>query len=83
MPEPRMWFHPLAQDVKCPACGGGLTFVRVRGYGDLYRCSGGFCKCHVMHYRNKAVKTCGWALLYYYGSLGMWVACGERPAEKE
>jgi hypothetical protein len=36
-----------------------------------------------MHYRNPATKTCGWALLYNYASLGMWVACGVPAAEKE
>ena len=37
-----MRFHPLASDVKCPACGADLTFVRVRGgYGDLYQCASG------------------------------------------
>lgn len=82
MPEP-MLLHPLAPDVKCPACGAALAFLRVRGYGDLYRCSGGSCSCYVMHYRNKAVKTCGFALLYNYGSLGVWVACGEQPVAKE
>ena len=84
MPELPMRLHPLAPDVRCPACGAGLTFVQVRGYGDLYQCSGGSCRCQVMHYRNPAAtKTCGWALLYGHGSLGMWVACGVPAAEKE
>jgi hypothetical protein len=76
-----MRFHPLA--VKCPACGaGGLTFVRVRAQGDLYQCaSGGPCKCHVIHYRSKITKTCGYAVIYYYG-FGEWTACAE-PAAKE
>jgi hypothetical protein len=72
--------HPLAADVKCPACGSALAFIRVRGYGDLYQCSGGSCGCQVMHYRNQATKTCGWALLYSHGSLGMWIACGVPTA---
>ena len=41
MPAPRMRFHPLAPEAKCPACGASLTFVRVRGYGDLYSCASG------------------------------------------
>jgi hypothetical protein len=82
MPEP-MLLPPLAPDVKCPACGADLTFIRVRGWGDLYQCSGGPCKCRVMHYRNQATKTCGWALLYNHSSLGMWFACGETAVKGE
>jgi hypothetical protein len=78
-----MLLHPLAPEVKCPACCSGLTFIRVRVYGDLYQFSGGSCGCQVMHYRNPATKTCGWALLYSQGSLGMWVACGVPAAEKD
>jgi hypothetical protein len=78
-----MLLHPLAPDVRCPACGADLRFIRARVYGDLYECSRGPCKCRVMHYRNPATKTCGWALLYNYASLGMWVACGVPAAEKE
>ena len=84
MPERSiMLLHPLAPDVRCPACGAPLTFIRVRRYGDLYECSGGPCKCRVMHYRNQATKTCGWALLYDHASDGMWVACGVPAAAKE
>lgn len=81
MPELPMRFHALAPKVKCPACGAGLTFIRVRGYGDLYQCaSGGPCKCRVMHSQNKAAKACGCAVLIFsYGTLGKWTACGERP----
>ena len=69
MPELPMRFHLLAPDVKCPTCGADLTFVRVRGYGDLYQCaSGGPCRCQVMHYR-KETKTCGYAVLYPLGSV--------------
>lgn len=81
-------FHLLTPEVKCPACGAGLTFVRARGYGDLYQCaSDGPCKCHILHYRNKAAKTCGWAVLYTFGALGVgpfggWTAC-KAPAAKE
>ena len=82
MPEP-LRFHPLAPDVRCPLCGAALAFIRVRAYGDLYECSGGSCSCRVMHYRNPATKTCGWAVLYNHGSLGMWVARGLPAAEKE
>lgn len=84
MPELPMLFHPLAPDVRCPACGAGLTFIRVRGCGDLYHCtSGGPCQRAVLHYRNKVTKTCGHAVIYNYGAFGVWTACGERPAEKE
>ena len=37
MPEHPMRLHPLAPEVKCPNCGAGLAFVRVRAQGDLYR----------------------------------------------
>jgi hypothetical protein len=82
MPE-SMLLHPLAPAVKCPACGAALAFTRVRRYGDLYQCSGGPCRCHVMHCRKKATKICGWALIYNHGSFGVWVACGVPAAEKE
>lgn len=76
MPAPRMRFHSLAPEAKCPACGASLTFVRVRGYGDLYSCaSGGPCKCQVIHYRSKVTKTCGFALIYSSGAFGKWTAC--------
>jgi hypothetical protein len=39
MPGALMRYHLLAPNVKCPSCGGGLTFIRVRGYGDLYQCA--------------------------------------------
>jgi hypothetical protein len=81
VPEPPMLLHLLA--VRCPACGARLTFIRLRGYGDLYECSGGSCKCRVMHYRNKATQTCGWALLYNYASLGVWTACDVPAAMAE
>ena len=68
MPELPMRFHPLAAEAKCPACGADLTFMRVRGHGDLYQCaSGGPCRCKVLHYRSKATKTCGYAAIYTYG----------------
>jgi hypothetical protein len=35
VPEHPMLFHLLAPDVKCPACGADLAFVRVRGHRDL------------------------------------------------
>ena len=82
MPAPRMRFHPLAPEAKCPACGASLTFVRVRGYGDLYSCaSGGPCKCPVIHYRSKVTKTCGFALIYNSGAFGKWTACAGTPAK--
>jgi hypothetical protein len=82
VPEP-MLLHPLAADVKCPACGAGLTFIRVRRHGDLYECAaGGPCRCRVMHYWNNTTKTCGYSLAYRSGAFGGWTACGEKPAEK-
>ena len=36
-----MRLHPLAPDVKCPACGAGLVFVRRRLLADLYECASG------------------------------------------
>ena len=83
MPDPPMLLHPLAPGVKCPACGSALAFLRVRKYGDLYQCSGSPCECRVMHYRNRANKTCGWAVLYTHASLGVWVACGVRARRGE
>ena len=79
MPEPPMRLHPLSPDVKCPACGAGLTFVRVRGYRDLYQCA---CKRQVMHYRNKETKACGYASVSKYGVFGAWTACNVPAAEK-
>ena len=84
---PVMRFHPLAPEVKCPACGGDLTFVRVRVFGDLYQCSsGGLPKCQVLHYRRQKTKTCGYAVLSTHGALGVeafgeWTAC-DMPAAK-
>jgi hypothetical protein len=60
VPEAPKRLHLLAPDVKCPACGAGLTFIRLRTNGDLYRCaSGGLCKCYVIHYRKGITKICG------------------------
>ena len=78
MPEP-MRLHPLAPDVKCPACGAALAFIRVRRYGDLYQCSGGPCRRQVLHYRNKGTKACGYAPAYGSGEFGAWTACGNKP----
>jgi hypothetical protein len=89
VPKLPMRFHRLAPKVKCPACGARLTFVQVRGYRDLYQCgSGGPCKCQVMHYRNSATKTCGYAVLHTYGAFGdgefgVWTACGETAAKEK
>ena len=48
-----------ARRKKCPACGAGLTFVEVRGYGDLYQCgSGGLCKCAIFHFKTRG-RACG------------------------
>jgi hypothetical protein len=83
VPERPMRFHPLAFGVKCPACGAGLTFIRVRaGYGDLYSCgSVGPCRCQVMHYRDKMTKTCGYAAVLDYGTMGEWTACARGPGK--
>ena len=82
MPELPMRFHLLAPDVKCPACGAGLTFVRVRAYRDLYVCASSVCKRQVMHYRNKETQTCGYATITPWGGFGKWTAC-KMPAAKE
>ena len=81
MPEP-MLLHPLAPDVKCPACGAAIAFIRVRRYGDLYQCSDGPCRREVLHYRSKGSKVCGYALAYGSGLFGAWTACGERSPGK-
>jgi len=78
-----MRFHQLAPDVKCQACGGDLTFVRVRGYGDLYQCASGPCKGRVMHYQRKESKICGYAAITHLGSFGAWTACGETAAKEK
>jgi len=88
MPERDRLLHLLAPDVKCPACGGDLTFVRVHVSGDLYQCnSGGHPKCQVLHYGRQKTKTCGYAVLSTHGALGVeafgeWTAC-DMPAAKE
>ena len=79
MPEPPMRLHPLAPEVKCPVCGDGLTFIRVRKFGDLYQCK---CRRQVIHYVVKRTKTCGYALMYTFGTFGAWTACAV-PAAKE
>jgi hypothetical protein len=80
----QMRFHPLASNVKCAACGAGLTFLRVRGYGDLYSCaSGGPCRCQIMHYRHPETKICGVAPVVSTGAFfGKWTACEQEPAAK-
>jgi hypothetical protein len=72
-----MRLHLLASDVKCPRCDDGLTFIRVRGGRDLYRCASSVCGRHVMHYPNKETQTCGYAPVYGTGAFGAWTACGE------
>jgi hypothetical protein len=82
MPDPQshMRLHPLAPEVKCPNCGAGITFIRVRLFGDLYQC--GRCKKQVLHYVSKVIHTCGYAPVTEYGSPGTWTACAV-PAAKE
>jgi len=77
-----MRLHLLASEVKCPACGADLAFIRVRGYGDLYQCTSGPCKGRVMHYQRKESKICGYAAITHLGSFGEWTAC-DMPAAKE
>jgi hypothetical protein len=79
---PVMRLHPLAPGIKCPNCGAGFMFVRARAQGDMYQCaSGGPCRCHVMHYRDKITRACGYAVIYNYGEFGKWTAC-DMPAAK-
>jgi hypothetical protein len=59
-----MRLHPLAPDVKCPACGGDLRLVRVRLLADLYECASP-CKRQVLHYWTKETQTCGYSVLYF------------------
>ena len=81
MPAPPMRFHLLAPEVKCPNCGAGLVFIRVRGgYGDLYQC--GRCKKQVLHYVSKVTNTCGYAPVTKYGWPGTWTACAVPAAKK-
>jgi hypothetical protein len=78
-----MRFHPLTSDVKCPACGADITFVRVRrGYGDLYQCVSGPCRCEIIHYRSKETHTCGYAAISRNGAREAWTACGETAAKE-
>ena len=81
MPTPPMRFHPLASDVRCPACGGDVMYIRVRGYGDLYQCASGPCKSQVMHYQRKESKICGYAAITPLGSFGEWTACDVAAAK--
>jgi hypothetical protein len=81
VPEPSMRLHPLTPDVKCPACGAGLTFVRMRGTGDLYHCASGQCGSQIMHYGNKQNKTCRFAAVYRSGAFGEWTACDMDAAK--
>jgi hypothetical protein len=79
MPEHSMRLHPLAPDVKCPACGDGLGFIRVRKFGDLYQCA---CGRQVLHYVSKEAKACGYALMYTFGAFGKWASCVTKKGSK-
>jgi hypothetical protein len=72
----QMKVHPLSPDVKCPVCGRGLVFVRVRVYGGLYRCAHGLqaCRGAVVHYRMNGKTACGWAPSLDMGRAG-WTEC--------
>jgi hypothetical protein len=74
-----MRFHLLAPDVKCPACGVGLRFIRVRLLADLYECGSPSCNRQVLHYRTKETQACGYAVLYTWGVFGKWTEC-DMPA---
>ena len=79
-----MLFHPLGPEVKCPACGAGLIFTRVRVFGDLYTCtSGRACKCQVLHYRRKATRTCGTAAVFTAGEMEKWSECGQGGQQRK
>jgi hypothetical protein len=79
MPAPPMRLHLLAPEVKCPACGAGLMFVKPRGHGDLYQC--GLFKHQVLHTLNRAARSCGDAPISPYGVFDKWTACGETAAK--
>jgi hypothetical protein len=81
VPELPMRFHLLGPDVKCSACGGRLTFIRVRLFADLYQCASDQCKRQVIHYPRKESKTCGYCTLSARGTFGQWTACGNRLAD--
>jgi hypothetical protein len=68
-------------DVKCPACSADLTFIRVRGYGDLYQCVSDPYRRQVMHYKGRTARLCGYAALSRNGAFGEWTAC-DMPAAK-
>jgi hypothetical protein len=78
MAELPMRLHPLAPDVKCPACGGDLRLVRVRLLADLYECASP-CKRQVLHYWTKETQTCGYSVLYTWEVFGKWTEC-DMPA---
>ena len=84
VPELPMRYHLLAPDVRCPKCGAGLTFVRVRRFADLYSCSSGDrCRCQVLHYRSKTTGACGYSTLSASGTFGVWTACDAAAAKGE
>jgi hypothetical protein len=80
VPERPMRLHPLAAEVRCPGCGAGLTFIRVRKFGDLYQCA---CNRQLLHNRKKETKACGYAPIYSSGAFGVWTACGVPATEKQ
>jgi hypothetical protein len=69
----------LSSAVKCPVCGGGLLFIRVRKFGDLYHCIRGakVCPGVVLHYRRAGTTQCGWARLFDTGRPDEWIRCSE------
>ena len=77
-----MRFHPLALDVKCPACSADLTFVRVRGYGDLYQCaSGGPCRARSCTTKGRKARFAATLPFTHLGSFGDWTACDMAAAK--
>jgi hypothetical protein len=80
----RMKLHPLSPEVKCLTCGGVLVYVRVRTFGDLYRCALAAKVCHgdVLYYCKAGSTTCGWAQVPSIGFPGRWTECaGQRPGK--
>jgi hypothetical protein len=83
MPEPSMRLHPLPPNVRCPRCGAGIAFTRVRTFADLYTCtSGDRCRCQILHFRSQKTKGCGYCTLSTGGAFGAWTVC-DMPAVKE
>lgn len=79
-----MKLHSLSPEVKCPVCGGVLVYIRVRKFGDLYRCARGVKDCSgaVLHYQKSSTSKCGWAHILETGHTDRWIECADQPAAK-